>query len=377
MRPSSVLGKLPLLCLAVASNCGGEKALRAGDDAGTAPSDTKNEAGAAVDDGLPGTPTTLAIGTNSATFVDLSELGVVETERSALDWDLVFEGWRVFTNGGVSGPGRGAVFGPSDPLDLLFDTVPSVPLLQDKARGGLTDWFIYMGGTVSSRMHIFGIQDGAKYWKLQVLSYYGQDTTTGMEASALIELRYARMDDDGASEVIVVEGLDATSGGYGAVDDTTAGCLDLRTGESLLLDKEARQGSEEWHVCFQRTDAFVNGGLSGPGRVLAADLDRLSQIPLETEADADAELARFEAVTLDELTDADVVYGADDGISSIFEDNWVDAAGPNAEPLDASWIVRGADGLEHFALLFTGLQGATNESPGTVSLRVKQLTISE
>ncbi len=375
--------RLTLLAVVGATSCSQEQALLGAADASSTTDHEANDdattlgdSGTALDS-LPGEPMTIEVAPDSETFVDLSARGVVETTRNSTRWDLVFDGWKVYTNGGVSGPGQGAVFGPSDPLDLLFDTVPTVPLLQDKPRGNLTDWFIYTGGTVLCRMHVYGIRDGDAYWKLQVLSYYGVEEASDTELSALFQLRYAAVDEDGSQETVLVDNLDATSGGYGNVDDTSAGCLNLATGERLSLDREQRATSRDWHVCFQRTDAFVNGGLSGPGNVSAADLDLDAVIPVETEADLEAEQERFEAIGIERLTDAGLDYATDELVSSLFEDNWVDEVGPDATPLEASWIVRGANGQEYFALLFTQLEDADDESPGTVDLRVKTLSETE
>src|SRR5687767_3299916 len=56
------------------------------------------------------------------TYVDLDSAAVV---TAADAWDLRFEGKHIFTNGGASGDGDGAAFGPNDLGTFADDTVPA------------------------------------------------------------------------------------------------------------------------------------------------------------------------------------------------------------------------------------------------------------
>lgn len=359
----------------VATGCAQERALASvsADAGGSRDGGAGAGSGAAepTDDSLPGSPLAIDL-VRGPSFISLHSLQQVNTERSNLDWDLMFDGWAIFSNGGASGPGAAAVFGPSDPLDLLFDTVPAVPLREDQAIGALSGWYDYSAGTVRSRRHVYGIESEGKRWKLQVLSYYGSDgDVSGM--SAVMSLRYARVEPEGASEVVTLDGVDATSGGYDMPQVTRAACLDLDDGHIRQLDAEERASDSDWHVCFRRTEAFTNGGLSGPGSVSAADLDEFANVPSEAEVDATRDLDRFEAIDWDDLADSRLNYRTDEYITSLLLDNWVTGRGAAAQPLNAAWIVRDASGARHYGLLFTRVAEGTERGPGRVELQVKPL----
>lgn len=333
------------------------------------------DAGSDHDAGLPGEAMRIDVASRDAVFLNLKRRRVVSVARDSLDWDLRFEGFRVFTNSGPSGPGDGAAFGPSDELDLLFDTVPAVPLRPDRAVGPLSAWYLYQGGVIYSRYHLYGVRKGDRLWKLQILSYYGQ--RSGQDTSGLYQLRYAPVGEAGSEATVTVMDLDATGGGDTATNESSvAGCLDFASGDVFPLSRGELDSSLDWDVCFLRNDAFANGGLSGPGAVTVADLDPEAVLSVDDlgALTEQAELERFDAVDLATLTDPNLHYYADEQIASFFDDAWVDAPGADAQPTPGTFIVRSADGQRYYVLLCTSIDGATDEAPGMLTFRVKEVS---
>ncbi len=122
----------------------------------------------------------LSVDPDHRTFVELATPSVVDLEgdgETSIAWDIALQGRDVFTNGGISGPGDSSAFGPLSAPTFLSDTAPDVPLLlKDRAGGALIDWYDYDGDThqLFSRYHVYGLRDGERLFKLQVLGYYGE-----------------------------------------------------------------------------------------------------------------------------------------------------------------------------------------------------------
>lgn len=312
-----------------------------------------------------GTALELEVPDEGRVYVSLATPGVVSEGSST--WDIAFEGYDVYTNGGDSGPGSGASFGPLAPPTMLSDTAPvSSPVVVDRPGGAFLRWYAYDDGhTLLSRFHVYVLRDGERFYKLQILSYYGE--RRGAPLSALYTVRYAEVTPDGASETRVATDLDATA------ETADTECLDLDTGERPRLTEEVSATSDAWHVCFRRDAISVNGGSAGPRNVVAVDLDaaatdteRLADI---RELTPESELARFEAVDYARVSDPELVYRSD-GIASAFAGRWLE---PNADPpapRDAVWFVIGHDGARYL-IAFDGFTGATEASPGRIRMRVK------
>nr|PZN22205.1 MAG: hypothetical protein DIU78_16040 [Pseudomonadota bacterium] len=88
----------------------------------------------------------IRVSASATTLVRLATPEVIDvdgTPDESLEWDLAFQGWDVFTNGGVSGPGSGAAFGPLPTFYLLFpDEPPDVPfLIADRTGGRFGVWY--------------------------------------------------------------------------------------------------------------------------------------------------------------------------------------------------------------------------------------------
>jgi hypothetical protein len=315
-------------------------------------------------------------------LVQLSSARVIAADgdpRTSSDWDLAFQGWEVSTNGGVSGLGQGAAFGPlpftyfvagEDPTDVPF-------LIKDKAGGAFRSWYLYDGGShaLYSRFHRFGVRRGARFWKLQILGYYGE--VQGAPISGLYQLRYAEVTPDGSRPIVLVSDLDARGGGLEGDSAQPATCLSLDSGEQRSLTDEAALRSHDWDLCFRRDAVRVNGELSGPAGVTAVDLDAAStsaELPELVKARTrDSEAAAFEAVDYATLSAPTLEYRGDQPVS-VFTDQWIDRSQqPPALAQDSNWLVVGADGQSRYLVALTGLEHSTAEAAGTVVLRVRQV----
>lgn len=316
----------------------------------------------------------VAVPETGRAFVDLDTTAVA-SEGSP--WDLAFEGQDVFTNGGASGSGQGAAFGPFEAETFLGDEVPEHPfLIEDEAGGAFLDWYAY-DGTVHAlygRYHVHGVKRGDDLFKVQILGYYGE--VAGAPASALYSLRFARVSEPGVEPTVTLEGIDATAGGVSGTDADPSTCLVLVTGETLALTPAEAAASKDWDLCFRRASISVNGGIGGPGGVLAVDLDRgataaetLEEVMKRT---AESMLARFEEVAWAALSDPELPWRGDRVVSA-FSDQWTVPGSSPLAPADFTWLVAGADGVTPFFVAFESLTGATDDHPGTVRLRVKHI----
>ncbi|MEZ4294359.1 MAG: HmuY family protein [Polyangiaceae bacterium] len=306
--------------------------------------------------------------------VDLDSASVTEDSGS---WDLAFEGQDVLTNGGVSGDGEGAAFGPFEREAFLGDEVPEHPfLIEDKPGGAFLDWYAYDSAShvLYSRYHVQGVKRGDSLFKVQILGYYGE--VEGAPAGALYSVRFAQVSKTGPAETVTLSAVDATAGGVSGGDSDPSACLVLATANVLALTPAQAAQSKEWDLCFRRAGVSVNGGTGGPAGVLAVDLDRaatagetLGEVEKRT---ADSELARFESVTFAALSDEALPWRGDRVVSA-FSDAWTVPGSSPLAPAPFTWLVAGADGVTPFFVAFESFSGATDDHPGTVRLRVKHI----
>ncbi len=308
--------------------------------------------------------------TGTRTFVSLNPLALVTPAdpATATDWDLAFEGYGVYTNGGVSGAGEGVAFGPLDAAEFATPPAPLPPIsFEDRTGGAFLRWYKYAGSPTHelwSRYHIFGVKDGAQTWKVQIITYYT------FAAAGYYTLRYAPVGPGGSGDTV-----DVTVDGTGAnptPGDTSTECLDLGTGEKPRLTPEQALASTAWHLCFRRDSISVNGGLGGPRGVTAVDFDAaltndetLEQVIALT---ADTELPRFEALSFDRFATAPL---QGDRVVSAFDPLWLDAATNPPAPVPVTWLVTAANGAAKHLVGFAGFDGATASAPGTIVLRAK------
>jgi len=235
-------------------------------------------------------------------FVSLASPASLETPTEPLGdktWDLAFEGLDVFTNSGPSGPGASSAFGPLEPIVFVDDVAPTgVPLFTDKTGGAFIRWWLYSGApehVLYSRFHTFGVKDGAKLYKVQVLGYYGE--RDGAPVSGLYKIRYA----EAGQPAKEIDGLDGTAGGPSGGEDAKSECVDLGPGTRTMLSPTEAQASSAWHICFRREAISVNGEKGGPRGVTAVDfegdntaIEKVDDVSART---AEGEAAKFDAIT--------------------------------------------------------------------------------
>lgn len=313
-------------------------------------------------------------------YIDLSGPSVVSaTNVASLDWDLRFEGYQAFTNGGEAGVGKGASFGPSTDLDLLFDTIPDVPMRADLSDGAMMSWFWFSDAGITSRFHIYGVRDASgRTFKVQVLDYYGDDDAG--QVSAVYTIRYAEVTDDAVGETLELSGIDATAGGVSAPAGAPCGCVDLNKGEFLELTKDEWATRSDWHLCFQRTDVFLNGGLSGPGDVTAVDLDvdpgsgeDMGLTDAERERTADSERERFDAVSDADFGPSYLGWDKNYEVLPRIGTRWLTGTAEQPDPVPGTWFIRGADGESYFSVYFTDVTPVTGADAPRVRMQVKSL----
>lgn len=315
---------------------------------------------------------------NARTFVKLTAPEVVTIAGDGKDsdaWDLAFIGYDIFTNSGPSGKGKALAFGPYDSIVFVSNSPPEAPFITpDKSGGAFLQWYKYEGApshALWSRFHVFGVKDGDKLYKVQVIGYYGE--RQGAPVAALYKIRYAEVTPAGVGPTKVVDLLDGTAGGTQGDDTVPSECLDLGTGTRTMLTPAAAGASSAWHLCFRRQNISVNGGTGGPRSVTAVDLEAdkttnetVEDVRVKTEA---SELAKFDAAQSASFANAQ--FRAD-GVVSAFTGLWL-SPDNKMKPKPVAWYVIGADGKQKFLLGFDHFEGATQTTPGTVVMAVKQL----
>ena len=316
---------------------------------------------------------------DARTYVKLSTPPAVVTPADpATDkgWDVAFQGLDVYTNSGPSGPGTASAFGPLDPIIFLDDVAPTVPFLAaDTAGGAFIRWWFYGGApdhALYSRYHLYGIKDGDKQYKVQVLNYYG--VRDGAPVSALFKARWAEVTATGVGPTKVLADLDGTAGGPQGTPADKSDCLDLGTGARIMLTPAEARTSSAWHLCFRRQDISVNGEVGGPRNVGAVDLDA-DKIATDTfatvvEKTDESELARFDAVNAASLA-GQTFRG--DRVVSAFGTLWLERGASPPAPAKQAWVVYGADSVSKYLLGFSRFEGADATKPGTIVMRVKSV----
>lgn len=347
-------------------------------------SEALTPADTAAEGGLGGKLLSVSVPSSGEALVDLGTPAVLAPSkaeaRPALGWDLGFRGFEVFTNGGVSSSGAGAAFGPLTLPTFLSDTAPAVPFLTpDQAGGAFRGWFAYDGEShvIVSRFHVYGLRDGERWFKAQVLSYYGG---RGGETSSRYALRYAEVSpsagDDlgeiGATRALTE--LDASAGGDAKNPAAPSTCVDLANGAVLSLTPAEAQLSLAWQLCFRRDGISVNGGTGGPRGVTALDLDaarRPGELVSELRTlTPESELSRFESIGASELLAAAADFRPD-GLVTAFTDRWLVPASTPPLPESGVWLVLGGDGASNYLVVFEGFEHVSESGPGTVRMRVK------
>ena len=306
----------------------------------------------------------------SRTFVDLETAQVVAESD---EWDLAFQGYDVFTHGGISGIGKGAAFGPLDANAIESTRTPSVPfLITDDTAGAFATWYAYddTSHQLYSRFHVIGVQRDGHYFKVQVLAYYG--VVSGAPVAALYRVRYAEVMPSGIGETQTIDALDGTAGGTTPTDAEPSGCLALLDGSTSMLTPAASASDTSWDLCFRRSIISVNGEAGGPGSTKAVDLEdgaTANETDPEVEARTEgSELPLFDGIDYAKLTDPAFSYRGDHVVTA-FTTKWLDPSATPPAPTHAAWLVVGSEGNDRFVAVFDGFDGATADAPGTVHVR--------
>lgn len=322
----------------------------------------------------------VAVPASGRTYVKLTSPPAIVTPadpKADNGWDLAFEGLDVFTNSGPSGGGSSSAFGPLEPVVFLDDVAPAVPFLAPDTTGGaFIRWWLYGGSAgghaLFTRFHVYGVKDGDKQYKVQVLNYYG--VRDGAPTAALYRVRWAEVTPAGIGPVKELADLDGIAGGTQASVSTKSECLDLGTSARTMLTPIEARASNAWHLCFRRENISVNGEVGGPRGAGAVDLDadksaseRLADFVEKT---PESEQARFDAVNAASLA-GQTFRG--DRVVSAFGTLWLERGASPPAPSKTAWLVVGADGKSSYLVGFARFEGATAASPGTIVMRVKSV----
>jgi hypothetical protein len=315
------------------------------------------------------------IPTQERVHVNLAQSAVVAPAgdpRASTEWDLAFEGFDAYTNSGASGAGNGGAFGPLDVVTFVEDTAPSVPFISaDKAAGAFLDWYAYdeTAHILYSRFHVYGVKNGPRLWKVQILTYYGEQR--GSPVGALYTVRYAEVIPSAGPTRIVT--IDGTAGGASAPPTAPSGCLDLATGTTSTLTMADAQASSAWDLCFRRDAVSVNGEAGGPRGVTAVDLEAnktssetLAQVKAKT---PDTELPLFDGINASSFAIA--TFRGDHVVSAFESGGWLDASSSLPSPRRAAWLVVDARRAHKFLVAFPSFRNATTSSAGVVVMRIK------
>jgi hypothetical protein len=143
---------------------------------------------------------------------------------------------------------------------------------------------------------------------------------------------------------------------------------------ALTLEQAAQR--DDWHLCFRRDAISVNNEPTGPGDVVAVDLDADSTSSETAESlstlTADSLLPRFDAVSYTALSDPALEY-VQDGIVSAFGTRWFERDGKRIVPLEASWFVRSGDARHYYLVLFTSIESLPDGEGYRVEMRVREV----
>ena len=142
---------------------------------------------------------TAALGaTGGSKCYDIDSSTEVDCETASDTWDLKIEvtgrAWDIWTNGGVSGSGDGAAFGPLN-TETANEYVNALSSPNDVSLAGLygsdssggvfadDSWYAYGvqgGNSLWPNYRVYAIDTGTEIYALQVLSYYDESGTSGM-----------------------------------------------------------------------------------------------------------------------------------------------------------------------------------------------------
>jgi hypothetical protein len=247
---------------------------------------------------------------------------------------------------------------------------------KDRAGGAFLEWYDYDSKShrLFSRFHVYGVRDGGRLFKVQILSYYGE--REGAPVSGLYSIRFAELSSDGAGPTREFSGIDGTAGGASGSVEEPSGCVDLGDANFLALAPEEARRSDAWHLCFRRDAVSVNGGEAGPRGVVAVDVHagetETETIEAVSARTADTELERFDSLHTDTLRHDSLTWTAD-GVVSAFTGLWLDEEVEPVVPKDLIWLVVGADGVSRHLVRFDSLSPGATPGESTLGFRVKNV----
>lgn len=126
---------------------------------------------------------------------DVIALTDAEAAQSA-EWHIAFKRSEIRLNGGISGPGQGGAF-PAYQTDQTFADIAEAVQFRyfaDKASSAFSsdtgEWYSYDSTThiLSTRNHVYVIDTGAGFYKMQILNYYRE--VAGAPVSGFITFRW-------------------------------------------------------------------------------------------------------------------------------------------------------------------------------------------
>ncbi len=129
-------------------------------------------------------------------YYDFDSQTEVSSDNNNWDIKIGYEAmnYNIFLNGGVSGTGSAAAFGPFESSDeFLSGSV--VPFFTSDSSGGLfvtSSWYAYSlanDNKLYPNYRVYIINSGTNSYKLQILSYYHPETTE----SAYITIRFEKI----------------------------------------------------------------------------------------------------------------------------------------------------------------------------------------
>lgn len=115
---------------------------------------------------------------------------------SASDWDLLFDGWTIRLNGGVSGSAKAAAALATEPFASITTGVTAAQAYRSDSYAGVFaahPWYAYdLAGDhgISPTFDVYLLRRGNQLYKVQLTGYYGP-----AGESRRIGVRYARLND--------------------------------------------------------------------------------------------------------------------------------------------------------------------------------------
>lgn len=125
-----------------------------------------------------GATRTLAVAV-PATGTARVDLAAGALTASATDWDILFDGWTLRLNGGVSGTGKVVAAVADEPFDVLTTAVTASQAYRSDTYAGVfatAPWYRYnLAGDhgISPTFDVYLLKRGSRLYKLQITSYYG------------------------------------------------------------------------------------------------------------------------------------------------------------------------------------------------------------